>query len=106
VLWVCRQILPHHGIDRAREGQQHVIIQSQHLRQLAEDMRRWDALVELDVKQILGAERRGVFLQDLVGETAQRQPPHLAGLFDDLSEPRAHAHDLLNSFVCIALQTL
>jgi hypothetical protein len=48
-------------------------------------MRRWDAVVHLDVKEVLGTDRRGVFLQDLVSETAQGQSPCLAGLFDDLS---------------------
>ena len=63
-------------------------------------------MVDLDVKQVLRADRRGVFLQDLVSDTAQGQPPHLAGLFDDLSEAWRHAHDLSIAFEVIDLQTI
>jgi hypothetical protein len=63
-------------------------------------------MVDLDVKEVLWADRRSVFLQDLLGETAQGQPPRLAGLFDDLSEAWGHAHDLSISFEVIDLQTI
>ena len=69
-------------------------------------MRRKDAMVDLEVKEVLGADRRGIFLHDLVGGAAQRQPPHLAGLFNDLCEAWGHAHDLLNSFECSDPQAL
>jgi hypothetical protein len=42
----------------------------------------------------------------LIGETAQGEPPCLAGLFDDLSEAWGHAHDLSVSFEAIDLQTI
>jgi hypothetical protein len=63
-------------------------------------------MVDLHVKQVLRADQRGVFLQDLVSETAQGQPPCLAGLFNDLSEAWRHAHDLSISFEFIDLQTI
>jgi hypothetical protein len=69
-------------------------------------MGSWDAMVDLDVEQVLWADRHGVFLGDLVSETAQGQPPRLAGLFDDLSEAWGHAHDLSISFEVIDLQTI
>jgi hypothetical protein len=62
--------------------------------------------VDLDVKQVLRADRRGVFLGDLVSETAQGQPPRLAGLFDDLSSAWGHAHDLSISFEVIGLHII
>jgi hypothetical protein len=42
----------------------------------------------------------------LVSETAQGQPPRLAGLFDDLFEAWRHAHDLSISFEVIDLQII
>jgi hypothetical protein len=51
----------------------------------------------------LEADRPSVLLAGLIGETAQGQPPRLAGLFDGLSEAWGPAPDLLISFESIDL---
>jgi hypothetical protein len=56
-------------------------------------MQRRDVMVDLDVEEVLRADGGAVLLQDLIGETAQGQPPRLAGLFNDLSEAWGHADD-------------
>lgn len=85
MLRVCLQILSHHDIGRARQGQQRIIIQLQHTRQLAQHMRGGDAMVYLDVEEVLGADGRAILLGDLVSEAAQGKASSVAGVFDDLS---------------------
>jgi hypothetical protein len=77
---------PHDHLSPAGYGQQHVIIKLQHPRQLAQDMRCTDAMVDRNVNEVLWADRSGVCTHNLVAETAQGQSPRLARLFDDLSE--------------------
>jgi hypothetical protein len=43
-------------------------------------MKRGDLIVDLDIKEVLGADRRAVLLLDLVGETMQGEPPRSAGV--------------------------
>jgi hypothetical protein len=43
---------PHDHLSPAGDGRQHVIIKRQHPRQLPQDMRRRDAMVDLDVERV------------------------------------------------------
>jgi hypothetical protein len=63
-------------------------------------------MVDLDVEQVLRADRRAVLLGDLIRKATQGPAAGLAGLFDDLSEACGHAHDLSISFEVIDLQTI
>jgi hypothetical protein len=79
------QIVPHYNVGGTREGQQDVVVQLQHTRQLAQHMRGGDAMVYLDVEEVLGADGRAILLGDLVSEAAQGKASSVAGVFDDLS---------------------
>jgi hypothetical protein len=48
-------------------------------------MRRGDAMVDLDVEQVLWADGGAVCLGDLICEAAQGEASSVAGVFDDLS---------------------
>jgi hypothetical protein len=82
---VCLQILSHHGVGRAGQGQQRILIKLQHMRQLTEHMRGRHTVVHLDIEEVLGANGGAILLYNFVGEAAQGEVSSVASLFDDFS---------------------
>jgi hypothetical protein len=44
-----------------------------------------DAVVHLDIEQVLRADRSAILLRHPICEAAQRQSARLAGMFDDIA---------------------
>jgi hypothetical protein len=79
------QAFPHNNISRARQRQSRVVVQFQHLGSTVQDMRGGDAVVHLNIEEVLRADGGAIRLGDVVCEVAQGEPARSAILFDDTS---------------------
>jgi hypothetical protein len=78
-------VFPHDHISPAGAGRQRVIIKLQHPRQLAEDVRRTDAMLDINVNEVW--RRIGTASSFTTWLARRRKVNRRAwrGLFDDLS---------------------